>query len=286
MISKQAARRAFSKAAPTYDDNAVLQREIALRMLERLDYIRLRPTVILDAGAGTGEASAALAKRYPKAKVIALDFALPMLQQARRRGRFMRRPVTLCADLEQLPLAAGSVDMIYSNVAIQWCADLESTFRDFLRVLKPGGLLMFSTFGPDTLKELREAWSQVDDRPHVSPFLDMHDIGDMLMQSRFAEPVMDAELINMTYGDVQQLMRDIKAIGAHNALRERHRGLTGKARMQRFMQAYEQFRTQGRLPSTWEVVYGHAWAPEQLSEGGVTRIAVESLSRKPPAQAK
>ena len=286
MISKQAARDAFSKAARNYDASAVLQREIGGRMLERLDYIRLQPKMILDAGAGTGEASAALMKRYPRSRVVALDFALPMLQQARRRGRLMRRPVTLCADLEQLPLASGSVDMIYSNAAIQWCTDLEATFRDFLRVLRPGGLLMFSTFGPDTLKELRQAWSAVDDRPHVSPFMDMHDIGDMLMRSQFAEPVMDAEFINMTYEDVRDLMRDIKAIGAHNAMQERHRGLTGKSRMQHFMQAYEQFRTQGRLPSTWEVIYGHAWAPEQLrEEGGVTRVAVESISRKGPPPA-
>jgi malonyl-CoA O-methyltransferase len=280
MINKHAARRAFSRAASTYDETAVLQREIAGRMLERLDYIRLKPSVILDAGSGTGEATGALMKRYPKAKVIALDFALPMLKRARQRGRMLRRPVTLCADLEQLPLAANSVDMVFSSAAIQWCTDLEATFREFLRVLKPGGLLMFSTFGPDTLKELRQAWSEVDDKPHVSPFIDMHDIGDTLMKSRFAEPVMDAEIINMTYEDVSLLMHDIKSIGANNAMSERHRGLTGKQRMQQFKDAYEQFRSDGRLPSTWEVVYGHAWVPEQVTEEGVTRVSIETLSKR------
>jgi malonyl-CoA O-methyltransferase len=281
MINKQAARLAFSRAAPGYDESAVLQREIAHRMLDRLDYIRLQPRTILDAGAGTGEATAALMKRYPKAKVIALDFALPMLHQARKRGRLMRRPVTLCADLEQLPLATASVDLIYSNAALQWCTDLEQTLRDMRRVLRPGGLLMFSTFGPDTLVELRQAWSEVDNRPHVSPFHDMHDVGDMLMKSRFAEPVMDAELITMTYPDVRRLMQDIKGLGAQNAMEERHRGLTGKQRMERFTRAYERFRTDGRLPSTWEVVYGHAWAPSQLQdEDGVTRVAIESISRR------
>jgi malonyl-CoA O-methyltransferase len=281
MINKQAARLAFSRAASRYDDSAVLQREIAGRMLDRLDYIRLEPRTILDAGSGTGEATAALLKRYPKARVIALDFALPMLHQVRNRGRFMRRPTTVCADLEQLPLATASVDLIYSNAALQWCTDLEGTLRDLRRVLRPGGLLMFSTFGPDTLRELRQAWSEVDHEPHVSPFLDMHDIGDMLMKSRFAEPVMDAEYITMTYRDARQLMRDIKGIGAHNAMEARHRGLTGKQRMQRFMEAYEQFRSEGRLPSTWEVVYGHAWAPEQgQDEEGVTRIAIDSIARR------
>ncbi len=281
MINKQAARLAFSRAASRYDESAVLQREIAGRMLERLDYIRLKPRTILDAGAGTGEATAALLKRYPKARVIALDFALPMLQEARKRGRLMRRPATVCADLEQLPLATASVDLVYSNAALQWCTDLEGTLRDLRRVLRPGGLLMFSTFGPDTLRELRQAWSEVDRKPHVSPFLDMHDIGDMLMRSRFAEPVMDAEYITMTYRNARQLMRDIKGIGAHNALEGRHRGLTGKQRMERFMQAYEQFRSEGRLPSTWEVVYGHAWAPEQVQdEAGVTRIAIDRIARQ------
>ena len=280
MISKEAARRAFSRAASSYDESAVLQREIANRMLERLDYIRLQPRVILDAGAGTGEASGALMKRYPKAKVVALDFSLAMLRRARQRGRLLRRPSVLCADLEQLPLAENSVDMIYSNAAIQWCTDLESTFRDFLRVLKPGGLLMFSTFGPDTLKELRQAWSEVDEKPHVSPFIDMHDIGDMLVKSRFAEPVMDAEIINMTYEDIDLLMQDIKSIGATNALRARHRGLTGKGRMQMFRKAYEAYRLEGRLPSTWEVVYGHAWAPEQQTQEGVTLVPVDSVSKR------
>lgn len=284
MINKQAARRAFSRAASSYDESAVLQREIAGRMLDRLDYIKLQPRTILDAGAGTGEATAALMKRYPKSRVIALDFALPMLHQARKRGRFMRRPVTVCADLEQLPLATDSVDLVYSNAALQWCTDLEGTLRDLRRVLRPGGLLMFSTFGPDTLSELRQAWSEVDGKPHVSPFLDMHDIGDMLMKSRFAEPVMDAEFITMTYHNVNQLMHDIKGIGATNAMEGRHRGLTGKQRMERFMQAYEQFRSEGRLPSTWEVVYGHAWAPEQVTdEEGVTRIAIDSIARQEKA---
>jgi malonyl-CoA O-methyltransferase len=281
MINKEAARLAFSRAAPGYDESAVLQREIAGRMLDRLDYIRLEPRTILDAGAGTGEATAALLKRYPKARVIALDFALPMLHEARKRGRFMRRPATVCADLEQLPLATASVDLVYSNAALQWCTDLEGTLRDLRRVLKPGGLLMFSTFGPDTLRELRQAWSEVDHTPHVSPFLDMHDIGDMLMKSRFAEPVMDAEYITMTYRNARELMRDIKGIGAHNAMEGRHRGLTGKQRMERFIQAYEQFRSNGRLPSTWEVVYGHAWAPGQVQdEEGVTRVAIESITRR------
>ena len=282
MIDKHYVRQAFSRAADSYDDAAVLQREIGRRMLQRLEYIRLQPKVIVDIGAGTGEASASLLKRYPKASVIALDFAMPMLRRARRRGRFLRRPLPLCADLEQLPLAAHCVDIIYSNAALQWCSDLASTFREFRRVLRPGGVLMFTTFGPDTLKELRNAWAQVDGGTHVNSFVDMHDIGDMLVEAQFAEPVIDAEQITMTYESVDQLMRDIKSIGAHNAVSGRSKGLTGKNRMQQFRAAYEQYRSEGRIPSTWEVVYGHAWAPQQVTEDGVTRIPMESLSISRP----
>ncbi len=278
MIDKHHARRAFARAAEAYDEAAVLQREIGRRMLERLEYIRLQPRMIVDIGAGTGDASASLLKRYPKASVIALDFALPMLQRAKRRGRMLRRPLPLCADLEQLPLAPHCVDIIYSNAALQWCSDLPSTFREFRRVLRPGGLLMFTTFGPDTLKELRSAWAQVDGETHVSAFVDMHDIGDMLVEAQFAEPVIDAEQITMTYESVDQLMRDIKSIGAQNAATGRSRGMTGKGRMQQFRDAYEQYRSDGRIPSTWEIVYGHAWAPQQVTEDGVTMIPMESLS--------
>lgn len=278
MIDKHHARRAFARAAEAYDEAAVLQREIGRRMQERLGYIRLQPKMIVDVGAGTGEASASLLKCYPKASVIALDFALPMLQRAKRRGRILRRPLPLCADLEQLPLAAHSVDIIYSNAALQWSSDLSSTFREFRRVLRPGGMLMFTTFGPDTLKELRSAWSQVDGETHVSSFVDMHDVGDMLVEAQFADPVIDAEQITMTYESVDQLMRDIKSIGAQNAAAVRNKGLTGKKRMQQFRDAYEVYRSEGRIPSTWEIVYGHAWAPQQVTEDGETMIPIEGLS--------
>jgi len=277
MIDKHHARRAFARAAEDYDEAAVLQREIGRRLLGRLEYIRLQPEMIVDIGAGTGEACTSLLKRYPKASVIALDFALPMLHRAKRRGRILRRPLPLCADLEQLPLAAHCVDIIYSNAALQWCSDLSSTFREFRRVLRPGGLLMFTTFGPDTLNELRSAWAQVDGGTHVSSFEDMHDIGDMLVEARFADPVIDAEQITMTYESIDQLMHDIKSIGAQNAAAGRSKGLTGKKRMQQFRHAYEQYRSDGRIPSTWEIVYGHAWAPQQVTEDGVTTISVDAL---------
>ncbi len=261
-IDKRQARRAFCRAAARYDEVAVLQREIAGRMLERLRLVRLQPRSILDLGSGTGLAIDGLMQRYPGSRVLALDFALPMLQRARRRGRLLRRPACICGDLERLPIADASIDLIYSNAALQWSNDLEATFRELLRVLRPGGLLMFTTFGPDTLKELRQAWSVVDGYSHVSNFPDLHEVGDALVRARFADPVVDVDRMTLTYREVDGLMRDLKVLGAHNVTRERPRGLTGRGRLQAMRAAYETCRRNGLLPASYEVVYGHAWAPE------------------------
>lgn len=282
-IDKGSARRSFEKAAAEYDQVAVLQREIADRMLERLDYVRLEPRMALDLGAGTGYAIEGLQKRFRKTRILALDFALAMLRQAQHRGSWRNRPRCVCADAEALPLADASVDLVYSNATFQWCNDLQRAFTECLRVLRPGGLLMFSTFGPDTLRELREAWSAADGFSHVSAFLDMHDIGDALVHARFADPVIDAERMTVTYDRVRDLMRDLKVLGAHNATNDRPRGLTGRKRLVAVEQAYETNRRDGRLPASYEVVYGHAWAPAQRQlEGGVA-IPVSAI-RRPNAQ--
>ncbi len=277
-IDKQRVRRAFSRAAHRYDEVAVLQREVGDRMMERLDLVKLQPRLVLDLGCGTGLHSGALLRRYPKARLLALDLALPMLQCTRRRGRWLRRPVCLCGDMERLPLASGSIDLLWSNLAFQWSSDPGALFRECLRVLRPGGLLMFTTFGPGTLEELRQAWSEVDDRQHVSPFIDMHDLGDLLLHTGFAEPVMDVDRLQLTYGQVDDLMRDLKTLGAHNATEGRPRALTGKGRMEAMRRAYEAFRRDdGLLPASYEVVYGHAWAPE---ERGV-EVSLEIPSPRP-----
>jgi len=283
-IDKRQACNAFSRAAERYDEVAVLQREIGQRLVERLELMLIEPKVILDIGSGTGVATAELAKRYKKAQILALDFAFPMLLKTRKRGSWLRRPRCVCADLEQLPFADSSVDLIYSNAALQWSNDLEHTFSEFLRVLRPGGLVAFTTFGPDTLKELRQAWSEADGGSHVSQFLDMHDVGDALVRSSFAEPVIDVDRMVLTYDRVDGLMQDLKVLGAHNVNRDRSRGLTGKSKMLAMRESYEQFRRDGKLPASYEVIYGHAWAPDQLvldqiQEDGATMIPVDSIKR-------
>lgn len=279
-IDKARARRRFERAAAEYDRVAVLQRELADRLLERLDYVRMVPQRILDLGTGTGYAVTALHRRYPKAQVIALDFAHGMLRQAQRRGSWLRRPLCVCADAENLPLVAGAVDLIVSNATLQWCNDLDRTFSDCQRVLRPGGLFMFTTFGPDTLNELRQSWDQIDGHVHVSPFPDMHDVGDALVRARFADVVMDTERLTLTYDSTRDLMRDLKTLGANNATRERPRGLTGRARLAAVEQAYDSHRREGRLPATYEVVYGHAWAPEEQPTPGSVAIPVSAITRR------
>ncbi len=283
-IDKRLLRQSFARAAATYDESAVLQKEISKRVLERLQYISIKPQVVLDVGAGTGFAAKALLKQYPGSRVIAADIATPMLQKTRKRCGWLRRPSLLCADIEALPLADASVDVIFTTSTLQWCNDLDNTLHHFKRILKPGGLLMLSSFGPDTLKELRASWATVDQHTHVNTFMDMHDIGDGLLRAGFAEPVMDMEIMNITYHQVTALLRDLKNIGAQNKTRGRSKGLTGKGQIKHMQTAYEAFRnTAGLLPATYEVVYGHAWAPA-LTPAQKTEIAIpiHGISRKTP----
>lgn len=277
-IDKRQARRSFGRAAARYDAAAALQHEIGRRLVERLDYVKLQPQRVLDVGCGTGVVTDALLKRYPKAQVLGLDFALPMLAHTRRRGRWLRRPQCLCGDLDALPLAGASIDLIVANASLQWSNRPAETFVDLARILRADGLLMFTSFGPDTLRELRAAWAEVDGHEHVHNFIDMHDYGDMLMGAGFADPVMDVEHITLTYSDAHALMADLKLVGTTNAGGARRRGLTGRARLDAVCAAYERFRAaDGRLPLTYEVIYGHAWGARARTIAGETHIAVDVL---------
>jgi malonyl-CoA O-methyltransferase len=253
-------RRSFDRAVATYDAAAVLHAEVREQLLARLDLMKLTPRVAMDAGAGTGHAAHALIRRYPKAVVVAVDTSQRMLQAAGRRQSWLRRFSRVCADAARLPFADGSVDLILSNLMLQWC-DPDAVFAEFRRVLGPHGLVSFTTLGPDTLRELRSAWRAADSRTHVHQFMDMHDIGDALIRNGFASPVLDVERYTLAYPDVRRLAADLKNTGAHNATKGRARGLTGRRQFAAFQQAYEAYRQDGRLPATYEVVFGHAWTP-------------------------
>ena len=261
-------RRAFDRAASSYDAAAVLQREVCRRLLERLQYVKLTPARILDAGTGTGEAIRPLQQLYRGADIVALDISERMLQQAAKRSGWFRSTQQVCADIEALPFADNSFDLVFSSLSLQWCNHLERALQQFLRVLKPGGLLMFTSFGPDTLKELRASWQQVDTAVHVNRFIDMHDIGDTLLQSRFADPVMEAETIKLQYTEVDGLLADLRAIGANVPAQGHRAGLLTTHALQGLRDAYENYRAEGVLPASYEIIYGHAWKPGLVASCG------------------
>jgi malonyl-CoA O-methyltransferase len=273
-IEKRAVRRAFGRAARGYDEHAALQREVGGRLLEHLDPIRIEPARIVDLGCGTGRLFADLRRRYPRASLIGIDAAVPMLREAHARMPWWRRvvsvrvPLLACADAERLPLAGGSAQLALSNLMLQWC-DAPAVFAEAARVLATGGLFLFSTFGPDTLKELRAAFAAAGGGPHVHEFVDMHDLGDALVAAGFADPVMEMETLTLEYSTVEALARDLKRGGAHNALADRGHALGGRERWRRMAERYESLRRGAVLPATYEVVYGHAWKaqPRKVADG-------------------
>ena len=255
-------RRRFSGAAGGYSAVAVLQREVEDRLLERSEPIGAAPELILDVGSGPGRAAGILSKRHRRARVVALDLALPMLAQARRQGRWLRSIQAVCGDAGSLPLIDASVDLLFSSLCLQWLDDPAAVFSEFRRVLKPGGRMLLATFGPDTLAELRDAWASADDRPHVSTFASMAMLGDALMSQGFRDPVLDRDLFTLSYASLDDLFSELHVIGANNARGDRARGLAGKSAWQAMRQAYAAMRDgEGRYPATYEVIYLQAYGP-------------------------
>lgn len=268
IFDQQRVRQAFDKAADSYDEAAVLQKEVCTRLLEKLDVVRLSPEWILDAGTGTGEAVKTLQKKYKKAELVLFDLSEAMLQKAVKQGAFLRKPHQVCGNIESLPFADQSFDLLFSNLAMQWCNDLGAALVEFKRVLKPGALLQFATFGPDTLKELRASWKKVDEAVHVNSFIDMHDIGDALLQAGFAEPVMESEIITVNYKEVDALMQDLRDIGANVTANGHRQGLLTRNMLKQLREAYEVYRQGENLPASYEIVYGHAWVSEAKKNEG------------------
>jgi len=265
-VDQRQVQRNFLRAAVAYDNASVLQREVGSRMLERLDYVRIEPQRVLDLGCGTGASLTALHQRYPKAQLLGADLSEAMLRAGRgQRSRlrwllpFLRgnqTPLT-AADAAALPFKSASIGFLWSNLMLHWLDDPLPALREMHRVLEVDGLLMFATFGPDTLKELRASFA--DGYIHTQRFADMHDLGDMLVACGFADPVMDMEVLTMTYGSLDDLFRDLRQSGASCAMQARRHGLMGRSTWQQMRAAYENLAQDGRLPATFEVVYGHAW---------------------------
>lgn len=259
-LDKLFVKKSFNRAAGRYDQAAVLQEEVLSRLLERLNYIRHQPASIIDIGCGTGRAVTALRKQYPAARLVSLDLAISMLQETRKRFRPWQKKRLVNADMEQMPFAQQSFDLLFSSLALQWVNNLGQTLDQIQRVGKPGGLLMFATFGPATLEVLRDSWQQIDPRPHVHRFIDMHDIGDALLTAGFEQPVVDSENIRLEYGEFRHLLGDLKNIGASNAEKTRARGLMTPRKLARLEACYRELGFEaGKFIANYEVIYGHAW---------------------------
>jgi malonyl-CoA O-methyltransferase len=276
-------KRAFGRAASGYAEVAVLQREVESRLLEQLDVLGARvPARVLDVGAGPGRASGAMKRCWPRSEIVALDLALPMLRQVPKQTRWWRPVRRVCAEATQLPLADGTVDVVFSSLCLQWVPDLPAALAEFRRVLRPDGLLLFATFGPDTLLELREAYLAAGvATPPLSTFAAIQPVGDAMLAAGFRDPVLDRDAFALTYPDVRTLLHELRAIGAGDARAQRPRGLAGKARHAAMRAAYEGARRDGRLPSTWEVITAMAWAPAPgapIRAGGVDIAAVPVAS--------
>jgi len=284
-LEARAVRRQFGRASASYDANAVLQARVRDEMLERLALLAFEPATVLDLGCGTGHAARALKRRWPRARVLALDRSAAMLAAARAQRSWWRGFERLRADATRLPLRPGSVDLVYSCLLLPWVDDLDGVLGEVRRSLSARGYFTFATLGPDTLAELRAAWAEADAAPHVHRFLDMHDVGDALVRAGFADPVMDVDRVRLTYPNCRALLEDLRAVGGGNALAARRRTLTGRRRFAVAEAAYERLRdADGRLPASCEVVYGQAWCPGGTppvrSRRGETVIPLASLRRR------
>jgi malonyl-CoA O-methyltransferase len=265
LFDRRQLQHSFGRAAAGYAEVAMLQRESESRLLEQLEVLEARvPARVLDVGSGPGRASGVMKGRWPGSEVVAMDIALPMLGQVPKHTRFWRPVRRVCGEAAKLPFADASFDLIFSNMCLQWVPDLPAALAEFRRVLRPQGLLLFTSFGPDTLVELREAYLAAGEaHPPLSPFAAIQQVGDALISAGFRNPVLERENFRLTYADAMSLLRELRAIGAGDARNGRRRGLGGRGRQARMIAAYETLRdAEGRLPSTWEVISAMAWAPE------------------------
>ena len=279
--AKHASRAAFDRAAATFATSSVVHDFARERLLERLAYVRVNPAVVVDLGCATGRGADELARRFPAARVVALDSSIAMLA-ASAPAAGGNAPLRVGGDVERLPLKSGAAAFLFANLVLPWTRP-DLFFREAARVLEPGGLCTFATVGPDTLMEVRRAWAKADDRIHVHAAFEMHDLGDLATAAGLAEPVLDVERIVLTYTDVADLVRDLRASGGVNTAAGRRATLTGTARWRAFAQALHAGRRGERFAVTVELIFGMAWgstASRARSSGEIV-VPLERLKRRP-----
>ena len=274
-------RRTFDRVSSHYDEHAALEQEVATRLLERLEFTRFSPQRIVDLGCGTGQACVDLKNRFGKAMVIGLDSSRGMLMQLRQQSALQDPHRAVCADMSALPLADQSSDLLFSNLAMLWCPDPLAVFAELRRVLAPGGMLLFSSFGPGTFQELKAAGSEEDGIVQSEDFADILQLGDALMAAGFNQPVMDTERITVSYPDIDTLVGELDATGSLVLLQAGNSRVAAKARLE---DACEAFKVEGRYPVSYEIIYGAAFGPDEgqprkTPQGDVVTFSVESLKK-------
>lgn len=281
MKLKQEICNAFNKHSQNYERAAIVQREIGERLFERLDYLKIQPRTVLDLGCGCGYFSKQLKKRYPKALIVGLDLAIEMLFQSKAKQSWLKQWPLVNADMTSMPFPTGMFDLVFANQAIHWVSPLNLVMQEINRVMNVDGCFMFSTLGPDTFRELREAWAFADPYAHTNTFMDMHDLGDAMLTEHFVDPVVDMEMLSVHYATLSSLVRALKAQGVRNVNLARNQGLTGKGVWRIFEESMARFCTEkGLYPLTYEVVYGHAWkGVTHRTDGSETFIPVSQIRR-------
>jgi len=278
MLDQNAIRRGFERAAAGFDEHAFLHREIRGRLLDRLQAVRIEADTVVDLGAGTGAAVPDLQRRFPGAAILPVDLTPAMLSAG------AAAVAGICGDAARLPLPDDSIDVVFSNLMLHHCPDPSAALADVRRVLRSPGVALFTSFGPTSFLELGRAWATADRFTHVAPFMDMHDLGDALIRSGFAEPVLDSQVLTITYGEFDRLVADLRGAGAANATEGRNRGLTGRASAERLRAACAALAgPDGRFPLTIDVIFAIAWADEPAPRpqpGGEIEIPVDRVRRQ------
>ena len=279
-INVRHVRSNFDRAATRFAKADFMHRVVANGLFERMQPMTLSPRLIVDLGSACGAASKRLAWQYPKARVLSVDLSAEMLKTSKKNQRWFNRVRELQADATKLPLATGSVDIIFANLLLPWINHPPDVFEEVARVLRVDGLFMFSTLGPDSLAEFRTAWSEIDDGLHVHQFPDMHNLGDAVMRAGLSDPVLDVDCQRVTYKDTATLFAEMAAIGARNSLRDRRPTLTGKGRIKRFCQALRSWPDDNSIDLNLELVYGHAFGKGPSLPPGDFLLSPEDIGRR------
>lgn len=279
-LADRAVRQRFESAARNFDEASFVHGAARDGLLQRVAPMLIKPRRIVDLGSATGAGARALIKQYPKSRVLAVDSSAAMLRESKRqRGRFSRIR-ELQADATTLPLQKEGTDLVFSNMLLPWLNDPDAVFSRIAHALKPGGLFLFSALGQDSLKELRDAWAEVDGQSHVNLFPDMHNIGDALVRAGLRDPVLDVDYLTVTYRNPEALYRDLTMAGARNSLTGRKRSLTGRDRFHRMEQALKKRMVNELLPISIEIVYGHAWGGGAPQAAGEFRVPASGIGRR------